>query len=76
MEHNIIMILARWASAVILQYLKDVPLEVLTDKYRQSRPAEGRKALVEDGAPSSKGQDKIIKKFSEHIFKGLKAMQK
>ena len=35
-DHALIMLLARWASAVILGYLKEAPLEILTDKYKKN----------------------------------------
>ena len=72
---GLIMLLARWASAVTLAYLKEAPLEILTDKYRKSVGTSATTAASSASSSSTaanahiKNNDKALKRLKATVKK-------
>ena len=83
-DQALIMLLARWASAVILAYLKEAPLEILTDKYRSnvgtalvqaassaSSSSAAAEARTKDNEKALKNLTATVKKFDSKVMTDL-----
>ena len=69
---RLIMLLARWGTEVILGYVKDAPLENLTEDYLKSKTSaassskSGKGALPKLADKSLKQLEELEKKYDEH----------